>query len=1068
MGNIIELLNKYHLQWLRDESLEIPHIVYEQKTSDGNNIISYNFVVQYSELLEKKLFDKDHLEESFYAFEKKYFSKYFFREDTDLKWNYYLIIIVREEESMDPEICQLEQDDKFLRKLIMTSDEFEIYLDHGKGIEDSSKQNINGIDTYAEWQRELSSVGLEGILSFPYASSKVKEYLEKGTPIRQQGRPIENWEINDKANLKYSIQRIDSLFIEDFRTHCLLSGLEIPLSKVNLISGNNGAGKSSICSAIEYALTGEIADTGTETGTAAVTIINKDNKTEQLKSTIKDKKSLDKLWYGTTTRARNSSLNRNFRTFNYLGLEAAGKYMQELEIDDLVKNILFGTEVTEAELKMERYGKEFAEQKKEREKQRIILNDEISQEINIIQNTAEVKRISPEDLQHYFQELGYKGGLSQDTLNMDEGFLKKIRGIIIQNAKHVELLSDKCDINETGAIIKEKEKSLNEKRDYNNALIERRALITREMGVCQEQRKNNIDLIDSFYDRMKNLQDLLYRGEEVQDIFFGKQDFLNCRNEYERKCAQKKELISWIEHNQIYMDAEGNDTELETAIQNKESVIYELKREIENISLLIEQQKAHGKNLNILILEVSGLIERISESNEHIKSCPLCGTGFSTEQKLIEAINRQKTFAEMNQTIEKTILTQKLDKEKQLHEEKNVLKRLRDRKEHIIQKRMAIVKLKTIMPVDESKNGDEIKTEIQTALVELQEWLENHVILYKYAQRVLADKEFLVYSEEEEWISYLRKLLLHLNEDITTTQQSIKEQDEWEQELKKKNLELTQEIDMYSEEEWKEYQLKKRGWEELNLIWEIDEDVPILEWIKKYDTFVQMIDYAQEMYEKQESIQIRKERIQSLQREKEKLEKEYERCKAACAVIDRQRHLKDVMEDFLTDNAKQIELFFKLLHRPKEFGTLKIENGNIGIIRKSSGQPVESKQMSTGQRMALAFSVMITLHLKAVNAPNFLMLDEPVANLDDMHVLNLIDLLREMAISGTQIIITTANGQISKFLRRKFSFLEEEFSHFELVRKGSEQTQIDVVHYSYTKKAEAGRRRLEKGNSSTV
>ena len=37
------------------------------------------------------------------------------------------------------------------------------------------------------------------------------------------------------------------------------------------------------------------------------------------------------------------------------------------------------------------------------------------------------------------------------------------------------------------------------------------------------------------------------------------------------------------------------------------------------------------------------------------------------------------------------------------------------------------------------------------------------------------------------------------------------------------------------------------------------------------------------------------------------------------------------------------------------------------------------------------------------------MLDEPVANLDDMHVLNLIDLLRELTINGTQIIITTVD-----------------------------------------------------------
>ncbi len=84
--------------------------------------------------------------------------------------------------------------------------------------------------------------------------------------------------------------------------------------------------------------------------------------------------------------------------------------------------------------------------------------------------------------------------------------------------------------------------------------------------------------------------------------------------------------------------------------------------------------------------------------------------------------------------------------------------------------------------------------------------------------------------------------------------------------------------------------------------------------------------------------------------------------------------------------------------------------------------------------------------------PNFLMLDEPVANLDNMHVLNLIDLLRELAISGTQIIITTADSQMAKYLRRKFSFLQREYTHFELIRKGSERTYVKVNHYSPEKK----------------
>ena len=54
-------------------------------------------------------------------------------------------------------MCQLENDDKFLRKLVMTTEEFDIYLGHGSTRPGGGKEDITGIDTYGEWQRNLSS-----------------------------------------------------------------------------------------------------------------------------------------------------------------------------------------------------------------------------------------------------------------------------------------------------------------------------------------------------------------------------------------------------------------------------------------------------------------------------------------------------------------------------------------------------------------------------------------------------------------------------------------------------------------------------------------------------------------------------------------------------------------------------------------------------------------------------------------------------------------------------------------------------------------------------------------------
>ena len=62
--------------------------------------------------------------------------------------------------------------------------------------------------------------------------------------------------------------------------------------------------------------------------------------------------------------------------------------------------------------------------------------------------------------------------------------------------------------------------------------------------------------------------------------------------------------------------------------------------------------------------------------------------------------------------------------------------------------------------------------------------------------------------------------------------------------------------------------------------------------------------------------------------------------------------------------------------------------------------------MSTGQRSTIAMAVMFALHMAAPNAPQFLLLDEPLATMDDTQVLNVLDILKSMAEQNTQIFFT--------------------------------------------------------------
>lgn len=471
--------------------------------------------------------------------------------------------------------------------------------------------------------------------------------------------------------------------------------------------------------------------------------------------------------------------------------------------------------------------------------------------------------------------------------------------------------------------------------------------------------------------------------------------------------------------------------------------------DINEISKDIEAQKGLKDSLNVVMQEIYSISERYIKFHPDAIHCPMCGADHKETGALKEALKRHKKYEKADNILFQRLLDSRTGKEQTLNEGMKELREMNLMKAQMQEKQLAVISVRDMIDLGGRENIEEIITVVECEIEKLQIWMDHHAKTWNYVKTVLHSNEFVGYDGSVEWISYLDKMIQELKERIEGETRQIKEWERQEQELQQY---LKTEEGVFSEDEWKDFQLKAASFEHLTSSWNIAAALPLQQWAKDFKSFKQRVEYAQELHRKQRENAYGKSYIEKLQKDKEKLEEKSKICQEAYNLICRQKKLEDIMADFLQENERQIELFFRILHRPKEFGTLKINDGKISIVRNSNGKVVESSQMSTGQRMALAFSVMITLHKNAPNAPGFLMLDEPVANLDDMHVLNLVDLLRELAINGTQIIITTADRQMAKYLRRKFSFFQNEYTHFELYRKGSEKTHIKTNHYSYDKK----------------
>ena len=70
-------------------------------------------------------------------------------------------------------------------------------------------------------------------------------------------------------------------------------------------------------------------------------------------------------------------------------------------------------------------------------------------------------------------------------------------------------------------------------------------------------------------------------------------------------------------------------------------------------------------------------------------------------------------------------------------------------------------------------------------------------------------------------------------------------------------------------------------------------------------------------------------------------------------------------------------------------------------------------------------------------APPVVLIDDPIAHVDDLNSLSFLDYLREVAITGRrQIFFATANDKLATLFERKFDFLgSKEFRRFNLSRK---------------------------------
>ncbi|CAE6724257.1 AAA family ATPase [Paraburkholderia nemoris] len=164
--------------------------------------------------------------------------------------------------------------------------------------------------------------------------------------------------------------------------------------------------------------------------------------------------------------------------------------------------------------------------------------------------------------------------------------------------------------------------------------------------------------------------------------------------------------------------------------------------------------------------------------------------------------------------------------------------------------------------------------------------------------------------------------------------------------------------------------------------------------------------------------------------------KNYQAAKETLELLRTECSLERATQESLSGISSQINEIFSRIHAPNEYEY--VGRGEVLVQTSASHEKRTLEQVSTGQRAAFALSVFLAMNRSATTAPPVILIDDPIAHIDDLNALSFLDYLRDLAVnSNRQIFFATADTRIASLFARKFGFLGESFQTIQLVRESA-------------------------------
>ena len=984
----------------------------------------------------------------------------YFQQANDISWNLYWAAVLAEEQLQQLDLQKrltFSSNTKFTRNLVVSLEQLPNRIPVGRVPLSRPAQDLpQPVDA---WTDTLERDGLSFCLS-EYKLTVLESYLETGLS------PKNKKSSRRKNAAQQSIQSIQEVRIpQGFRRHYYPKSWNIPLVSANVLYGPNGTGKTSVLSAIEAVLTGETSCGGTqeqfELDSGLELRLNTDHGELSVRP-AKDnaeKKQREQRWYLNRENNRTKTqLNEIFHRFNYFSSEEAFLFStRHQDYRDIFTKILYGPNTDELWRNRSRYLEECKKYGVNLKAQMEMLQNEKNQLVQL-----------PRSDRFSLTVLLTSSGLAIPAdLPLDK---------MLETAQTV--LTECQKFQDIHAVLSKKqiEHKLSEQRKVWEDEKARRDGYKKKYQQIQEQYKHLQEKKAALEQRQQRLKEQNATLEALTPI---KQKFAFSiqhqaeLNAYHAAREAKAEAARQLFDLELLLSDYGEvlknppDFSLEEAERRLNDLtihLSNLKREQHDLEEKIRQEElmANQRSKTMALLRSSGLV--FYEWDSDLDTCPLCGTHGITKSILLahmeqDQTQQQTTLMDLNRELTqvRTSLAATEAKISDTKERQKQALAFDQATKAILAKCPNLTVSKDIFAFEDALQSrlDECTRLVSGRKAELQrlcgaQFDVDELMPVEESRASLAvflasyGTEFHGDTSDGELLQMISDCQSSLDEEIDANRKALLSvqndlQDDSSVLVYKQYWAASEQVSKI-EGELSELERGKTFWEKVQFILK----EPDLSAASLQSLCVNICDTVKSIMAYEDYMERQSQYCKKIQEIGEK----QERCTRLQYALEELEPPTVYAEQFIRQNIQQVSQIFSSLHQPQEFSKLEIDPDK-GLVGYRGKETIPVSQMSTGQRTALVLSVFFQMNLTADYTPAFLLLDEPVANIDDLNVLALIDFLREFVITHhRQIVVTTANQNVAKLFRRKFSFLSEDYQELNFYREQELQLRIIKRNYS--------------------